>query len=315
MGNNIAELEAALDEVYETRDREKIDRFFVEKMLDYAPKCCSVGDEYIYLMNEAGSYYRGISEYERSASSFQSLLQELDRFDRGQTPDYATVLNNLAGTYRMAGDYEKAESYFRQALDLYESLEMKGSYPYISALNNLSLCYQASGQYEKALDYQTQAIEALAQQEMPDFLSLATSYSNLANTYQALGRIDEAAAAVKHSIDLFVASGNTDSSSYIGALHTQAYLYYVAGEYEKALEGYQNVLRLVEDMFGKNADYAVTSRNAAIACLALNRRKEAVEYMETAAEVDKHIFGEESERYKSGIKLLEKMKKDGNDNE
>jgi tetratricopeptide (TPR) repeat protein len=310
MSNTTSNLKSALDQLYQTNDRAGIDRFFTEKTLQYLPDCCSISDEYIFLMNEAGSYYRGISEYEKAISFFINLIHEMDRFGMGKTSEYATVLNNLAGSYRMFGDYQNAEAYFLQSIALYDSLGLQNTFEYASALNNLSLCYQATQKYEKALEVQKQAIKCLGNQEMPDSLSLATSYSNVANIYYALHMEDEAFKSIKRSIDLFKESKHTDNSSYIGAIHTRAYFHFMQGDYAKALKDYQNVMECTEKLFGKNADYSTAARNAAITCQKLNLLHDALPYIESAAALDMQFFGKDSPRYANTKLILERLKKE-----
>ena len=109
MAKSTEQLCRVLDALYKENSRDKLEAFFMEEILDHVPGCCDVSSEYIFLMNEAGAYYRSISCYEQAASYFQGLLSTMERFGLNGSAAYATVLNNLAGVYRMTGQLEQAQ--------------------------------------------------------------------------------------------------------------------------------------------------------------------------------------------------------------
>lgn len=307
MKKDLLTLHAELESLYQENQRDQIDRFFETEPLEWVPQCCSIENEYIFLMNEAGTYYRSISQFEKAISFFVCLARDLSRFQMDKTAAYATVLNNLAGTYRMAGNYQMAEQLFQKSIALYQLLAMEDSYPYASALNNLSLCYTAMGQQEKALTYQYRAIQCLSGQEHKDFPAIAASYVNLSNIYHALGQDSEALDAVKQSLELFQACDQVGSPAYIGGLHIRGVLRHLQGNYIEALSDFQNAMTQTEKLFGKNADYAVIMSNAAQTLQSLGRSDEAAACMAEAAALNLQLFGESSRQYLAAMDQLKGM--------
>lgn len=303
MEKPIPELQKELEVLYQSGDTAKIDAFFTEELLLHQPDCCSVSDEYLFLMNEAGSYYRSISQFDRSISFFLPLAQAMERFGLSGSAAYATVLNNLAGSYRMSGDFERAESLFLQSIDLYERAGVHNSFGYISAINNLALCYQAMENYEKALSYEKRAL-ALTEEQALGRPLLATAYSNLANIYEKLGKHGAALEAIQSSISLFQEEGDTRSSAYAGALYTQACLFFQDSRFEEALALYEQVMSLTEQRFGRNADFSAAVRGAAMAARALGRFRQAVDYASQACTLDASLFGSGSPRHVHSASLL-----------
>lgn len=295
MPQTVQELHTALEALYCQNDRTQLEHFFMEQILEYIPGCCALSEEYVFLMNEAGSYYRGTSQFAKAISTFLTLARAMERFELDRTAGYATVLNNLAGSYRMAGDCAQAEKCFQQALALYEALKLEESFGYASALNNLSLCYQAAGEYEKALTYQVRAIEAVQAGRLDDE-ALAASYSNLANIYYTLGRREDAFAAIERSLELFEEAGCLERSSYWGALHTHAFLQSAAGDMQLAEQEYRKVMALLEEHLGRNADYVAAAKGAATACRAQGKQVQALELIGQAAQAARTIFGSDSPR-------------------
>ena len=296
-------LREELEALYRSRDASKIDHFFTEELLNHQPDCCSVSDEYIFLMNEAGSYYRGISQFDRSISFFQSLAQTMERFDMGASPAYATVLNNLAGSYRMAGVLDEAEQTFLHSIAVYEAAGAQTSFGYISAVNNLALCYQAKKEYQKALTYEQKAL-ALTEEQALGLPLLATAYSNLANMYEGLGDHTAALEAIQKSIALFEEADDPHSPAYTGALYTQACLYFQDRRFEEALSLYQLVMTLTEQHFGRNADFSSAARGAAMSAHALGKLQHAVDYASQACTLDAALFGKDSPRYAASSALV-----------
>lgn len=306
MAKSTEQLCRELDALYKENSRDKLEAFFMEEILDHVPGCCDVSSEYIFLMNEAGTYYRSISCYEQAASYFQGLLSTMERFGLNGSAAYATVLNNLAGVYRMTGQLEQAQELFRQALTCYEAAGAENSAEYTSALNNLSLCYQAGHDLEKALYYQKKALSCSRQlSAAPE--ALAASYVNIGALYCAAGDMDRAMEHVSAAVELLEHTGRTDTTAYTGALHTRAFLLHRQGHPAQAAEQYLQAAARTETMFGRNSDYATAKRNAALACRDAGEPDRAIRLMQESLQADEAILPAGHTRLVSGQKLLRQL--------
>lgn len=306
MAKTTDQLREELDALYQTNSREEIESFFMNEILEHVPGCCDVSDEYIFLLNEAGSYYRSISCYEQSASYFQGLLSTMERFGLTATTSYATVLNNLAGVFRMSGQLEEAQELFMQALAYYEAVGAEETMEYASALNNLSLCFQASHNLEKAMYYQKQALEC-SQKLSAAPEALATSYVNIASMYCAAGDLNRAMEHVSAAAELLERTGHTDTPAYTGALHTRAFLLQRQGQPNQALQEYLQVMERTAAMFGRNSDYAVAACNAALACRDAGDSARAVALMQESLQVEEAILPVGHPRLVIKQKLLQEL--------
>lgn len=306
MAKSTEQLCRELDALYKENSRDKLEAFFMEEILDHVPGCCDVSSEYIFLMNEAGAYYRSISCYEQAASYFQGLLSTMERFGLNGSAAYATVLNNLAGVYRMTGQLEQAQELFRQALTCYEAAGAENSAEYTSALNNLSLCYQAGHDLEKALYYQKKALSC-SQQLSAAPEALAASYVNIGALYCAAGDMDRAMEHVSAAMELLEHTGRTDTTAYTGALHTRAFLLHRQGHPAQAAEQYLQAAARTETMFGRNSDYATAKRNAALACRDAGEPDRAIRLMQESLQADEAILPAGHTRLVSGQKLLRQL--------
>lgn len=290
MKKDLLTLYSELKVLYQENQHNQIDRFFETESLEWVPQCCTIENEYIFLMNEAGTYYRSIGKFEKAISFFTCLTRDLTRFKMDKTVAYATVLNNLAGTYRMAGNFQMAEQLFQKSISLYKALEMENSYPYASALNNLSLCYTATDQQEKALTCQEGAIQCLTSQECKDFSAIGASYVNISNIYHAMGRESEAFEAVNRALELFQACNQVGSPAYIGGLHIRGVLRHCQGNFIEALTDFQDALTQTEKLYGKNSDYIVIVSNIAQTLKSLGRFDDAKVYTTEAAALRRQLF-------------------------
>lgn len=313
MKDAIDTLKEQLSELLSSGNQEDIEIFFTNKLSNFIPSCCNIDEEYIFLLNEAGSYYRGISNYQKSISCFTMLSNEMLRFGLNETPAYATLLNNMAGSFRMNGQFDIAEKLFIQSIDLFKRLEDTHSFAYASVLNNISLCYRAMGHNDTALKYQRLAILTIKENENPDYVCLATSYSNMANIMIALGMSEEAKAAADHSIRLFHAAKAMDDPAYIGALHTLGFLDYQSGDYKNAESNYRKAMYATEQRFGKNADYITSEKNLAFTLRKSGRLSEAIQLLENAASLENAAFGDEHYRYIQTVNAIKKMREEINE--
>lgn len=309
MFKELSRLQLELNRLYQLNDHQQLEDFFTDEVLSHVPGCCSVSNEYIYLMNEAGSYYRSIGQYPKAISFFQGLSRVMERFHLACTVDYASVLNNLAGCFRMAGSYQDAEETFHQAIAVYCAAGAQGTTEYASALNNLSLCYQATEQYDKALEYQQQAL-ACCRTAGGSPEALAASLTNYASFCAAAGRAKDAFSSVAKAVSLLESSNLTHTPAYIGALHVEACLHGRESHLELALAEYERVLELAEKYLGRGIDYSAASKNAAMISHALGKSDLAVSYLTESLRIDRQILPTGHPRISNSEKLLSAYRKE-----
>ena len=135
-------------------------------------------------------------------------------------PDWPDAVLGLAEAYEKAGRLPEAKTTYLRAIELQPG--------YWSAYNKLGNFYLNCGQYAQALEMYQEVLKLC-----PDN---SRGYNNLGVALQQMSRFDEAAAAYKKSIELLP---NGDAYSNLGTLD------YMLGRYAEAAEADQKAVGLV----------------------------------------------------------------------
>jgi tetratricopeptide (TPR) repeat protein len=280
-----------LDGLYAAGERLRVERFLLETEEQCRAQSDVAGE--ITVLNEMGSYYRGVSRYEQSIDAFGRAKEAIARMRGKESLDYAVNILNLAGTYRMQHDTEKALSLFEEAMQICRALGVEQDGIYASVLNNMALAQQDREDLADAEQNMQQALALL--REIPGSeVEQATTLTNLAALYEREKRYEDAALMVEESLGVYRQTGNTDNPHYAAALHQLAWLRLRSGASSEAIELYRDSMQRTEQGCGRNVDYAVTSMNLGHALQMAGRTEDAVQSWHTAAEILSGISGAEA---------------------
>ena len=291
MEGNVDELREEINKFYSENDFKGLNKYFDNKCADFQLQSGVTQAEYVYILNEAGSFYRDSGQFKKSVRAFENLLKYMEDMELSQTIEYATVLNNLAGTNRMMGNYERARELFFECIDLYEKIGRDDSFEYASALNNIALLYLVQKDYKNAEQYQLRALKHKATGEG---LTKAVSISNLANIYAAQGDIDKALKTIETTHDILKKVEDKETSRYVSVINTEACLLMQKKEYNKACVLFDQVLDVLRRASPMSQDYAAVCKTAAGAYLGRGDIKKAIALQEEALKIDERIFGADS---------------------
>jgi len=170
-----------------------------------------------------GKTYRLAKNYPESVNVLKKLI--------GKYPDYAPGYNQLGYTYYEMGDYEQATAMFAK----YAGLEPDEPNPY----DSLGDMYRAQGEYQKAIEQYKKALEI-----KPNFHA---SFRNLGWSYFSAGKYDSAIATYNKFLD------NVTEREWNRDVHSDLVEVYLAlGQYNKALEHIETVIKLSMTNFRKS---------------------------------------------------------------
>lgn len=290
-----------LDEVYATGQSEAVERFLLERTSDCHPLALRIAAS-----NELGSFYRGSSRFEQSVTAFHTAAELTARELGEESLEYATVLNNLAGTFRLMGRQEDALSLFRQAGALYQKNGAECSYLYASVLNNMALVYRETGELVQAANCLEGALELIC--ALPDRVQeTAITYNNLASLYLASGQEEKAENAIRKAMDTFAQCDREENVHYAAGLNSLAGLLYQKGEYQKALELYEQSAEYTRYFFGENLEYAATWKNMAVVNKRMENRGAAANCLCRALEVYRRFLPGDSEEICALVRELDRL--------
>lgn len=292
-----------LDALYAAGNQMEIEQFLIDKANEYKPEIIEESGLYVAVLNELGSYYRGISQFELSKQVFSAAEYMLFLYPGAESIEYANLLINVAGTYRLNGEYSESLEMYSRALEILESKNMQNSYFYASALNNMGLTCQANKEYEKGIEYSLKALSIL-ENNPKYFQQTATTYSNLAILYNLTGDQEAYKDSLYKAVEIFEKLSDDKDPHYAAALNNLAAYCYSEKNYSKAKELYKKIIDMVKHSFGENADYATACKSISKTYEALGDYKMAIRYLEIACDIFKKIYGDTSEKYNESLVAL-----------
>lgn len=299
-----------LDDLFRKGDHAKTEEY----LKGHLEELDAAGNELmkISVLNELGSFYRGVSRYQDSADCFEKAFDLLKRRGMKDTPYHATMLLNYAGTCRLSGRLKEAVSLFLSAKKLFEDTGLKESYEYGSTLNNLAIAYQDLGDMEKALDIGSQALDRMrnraAHKEERDAFKeeVATALGNLASILLGMGELEKAEALAAEALSMYDAK-ETGSAHHAAAISTMGAICFRQGRYDIAVEHFEKSLELTRGYFGRNIEYAVILHNIAVAYEAKGDVELAIEYQTDALDLMERLVGETDSRSLGYRRMLDEM--------
>ena len=196
--------------------------------------------------------------------------------------------NQYGMLYYYIGKYEQGIEFIEVALA--ESYKLGEQIQIAGILSNLSVMYMYSGKYRKAQETLLTAIKIRF--SLNDYVGLATSYNQLANFFYRKGDTSQAMENYLKAFDALakVSSADEHASMKVGARITNniANLYKESAEYKKALEYYQESLRMKLEL-NDEADTASVLGNIASVYNRLEDYKNAAIYFKKSLSLcDKH---------------------------
>lgn len=258
-----------LDKLYAENDIEGLEKYFEEALKELkidmmsCPSCQQIKAQrltnmIITVLNEAATFYRGRSSWDKCMYLYEMLLNELAESGQRYSPDYAVAKINQATAYRFKGDLDEARKGFDEAEKLL--LECKFEDPYVCAglYNNRAPVYSELGETKKALEDFTKALEQLRKAdgtEQEQSITLASiSAMNL-----MLGENEESEAAIDEAVKIYETAGESPHSGAI--FSTKAMLCYDREDYEKAAEMFAKAAEITKKYFGENMEYRICREN------------------------------------------------------
>ena len=195
-------------------------------------------------------------------------------------------LNNIGIYYQKTGQYPLAVSYLKRALVRLGDGNDKATEA--ECLNNLAVAYRDLGDFAKAGSYLSRALEI--DKKLGDPISIATDLGNLASLYLRRGIDKSDHEALKSALNYYQESigskkgASTESYLEIVALNNKGVILNELGEYSKAYECFETVLKIFSQQ-GLSFERCCVLNNMASTCLYENNIGKALILYETAHEL------------------------------
>jgi len=197
--------------------------------------------------------YADMIQYEKAEGLYQEALILNEKAEGKTTSDYAGNLINLANLYSTMGHYEKGEPLYLEAKAILEDHLSNTTHRfYHNCLINLAILYENIGLLEKAEILYLKVLEIKSNtKNHPDYASVL---SKLASLYMMTDRLEQAEKFYLEANDIKKKIYQEDNPVYLGGLINLASMYYLVGDYDKALPLLLNAKRQFESPSG-NRDH------------------------------------------------------------
>ncbi|MCA6508494.1 MAG: tetratricopeptide repeat protein [Pseudanabaena sp. M109S1SP2A07QC] len=234
----------------------------------------------INILNELGSGYYSLSEYNRAIDFFQQALvlsQKLaDR--KGE----ANSLNRLGNAYDSLGQYQQAIQFQQQSLEIYREIGDRNGEA--KSLGNLGLAYSLLGQYQQAIQFQQQSLEI--KREIGDLNGEANSLCNLGGAYDSLGQYQQAIQFQQQSLVIYREIGDRNGEA--SSLGNLGLAYYSLGQYQQAIQFQQQSLVIYREIGDRNGE-ANSLNNLGLAYYSLGQYQQAIQFQQQSLEIFREI--------------------------
>lgn len=229
--------------------------------------------EHAKFLNQVGTLYANIGEYEAALGAFEPVLQFYERVNGSDHVNISAVLNNIALVYEHQGKFELALTNYKRVLSIDE--KHRGEYHVDTALTltNMAGALWRQLKYNEALKLLDRAL--LIQEEM------LGDHINTANTLNSIGiilnRQEKYVEAFKiHNRVLRMKEDllGKDHTSTANTLNNVGLVLKNQGKYKKALSHYKRALTIYEKVLGTEHPNTVrTEQNIELVLLQLKSGK------------------------------------------
>ena len=250
-----------LNQVFNELD-DMMRRADIDKVIPYLEGKCKEAEEegdggsLVSILNELVGFCRETCQYEKAMEYAASALQVIEQIGLNDTIHHATTFLNIANCLRAAGRLTDSLNTYHKVEAMYQRMLSEDDFGFASLYNNESLLYQEMGEFSSAYRCLEKALNIVKKHPDKEW-ELAVTYANLANTCLQLTPDDEIAVSEEkiieyadNSISLFRKLGETDTHM-AAALTAKGQLLERCGEYDKAIQSYEEALTAIKTTLGE----------------------------------------------------------------
>jgi tetratricopeptide (TPR) repeat protein len=186
------------------------------------------------LLEELGSHYFSIGEFAQALTYYEQALST-DRTQGNRTGE-VSLLNSMALVYDEQGEPQQALELLQQAIPIVRDMGDRSGEA--TTLNDMALVYQDIGEPQQALDLLQQAL--ILRREDGDRAGQATTLNNIAGIYHAIGEPYRALSFYKQAYPVFQQIKHRAGEA--ATLNNMALVYRNVGEPQRALVLLQQTL-------------------------------------------------------------------------
>ena len=199
--------------------------------------------EYANTLMALSIVYKKKGEFTKAIESNLESNKIIENLYGLKSKEYAQNLTLLSQIYSEIGNYEKAIPIQENVLNSYLEKD-KNSVSYAVAIYTMALLYGDINEYNKEIPLYNEVIQILGE----DHQGSISSYNNIGQAYDHLGDYEKALFYTQKAIS----KTNESDPELPTRLQNLAFIYVSMGNYDKALEIYNNALEARINISGKD---------------------------------------------------------------
>jgi CHAT domain-containing protein len=192
------------------------------------------------VLNDQGNVYTNMRNYDKAIELYAKTAEIMNT--EGNLEGQANAFNNIGTILDEVGRYQKAIEYYTRSMDICkETGDREGTG---TALGNLGNSYYGLGRFKEAEHFQYQALKISRELSLHD--NEIHNLINLSNAQNALGKLDSALHFCNQALEKAVELNNPRLVWV--ATFNQGDNFEKRGDYQKAIERYEQALIIVEEI-------------------------------------------------------------------
>ena len=211
--------------------------------------------EYASSLHRIGDCYYNLEDYSKALEYFQQALTIREVVLGVDHPDYLSNLSAVAFCLDEMGNFSSALEYYHKILACYQKLYGKNDPQCEDLLYNMGNCSYLLGFYNDAVEYYIQSLLICKHVKGSDSIDYAICLSSIVNCYLALKDYQRSLEYLFSLLTLYESLSGENSAEYALTLGGIGQCYSGLAEYNKSNSYYRRVLPFVKDEPGFYSQY------------------------------------------------------------
>jgi len=262
----------------------------LDKAIELASEHSEIQDiSLIPVFNIIGINYAYLRNFEKAIENYKKALEIGIYNNLKNDKEIAKVYNNLGIAHKQLGDFNSALHFYLRNLAICELLLSKDNPELAKSYINIGVLYKNLGRYEEAMKYYNMAEDILVKIFNEDFVLLGSVYSKKATLFKNNGEYEKALLFFNRALNIYKGDLKVNYWRLITDSHNIGLVYYLIGEYDKAIEQLDQVIRIATEF---KYPYLSNTYSLYAKCFeSLNEYQKAEKYYNLAIGNRKEYYG------------------------
>ncbi len=197
--------------------------------------------------NNLAVLYKDMGRYAEAQEYYEKAVENIYRYQGGNSVPYAIALNNQAIFYQVTGRYNEAEELLTRAVEVASGQLGERSANFLRMKVNLALLYQLLEEYDEAEKIYLEALAAKRRRLGAGHPDYAVMLRNIASLYMVTGEMDKVEENLVNALDIYRRRLGRDNPHYAATASELAGFYLMTGNTGAALPLLEEALEIEKE--------------------------------------------------------------------